>query len=40
MSYSEEDGSDENTEGPLVEDEEEEVSDQQSSNDDTSCAVL
>ena len=35
MSYSEEDDSDNNTEGPLVEDEEDEVSDQQSNDNDT-----
>ena len=34
MSYSEEDDSDNNTEGPLVEDEEDKVSDQQSNDND------
>ena len=35
MSYSEEDDSDKNTEGSLIEDEEEDGSDQRSSDDDT-----
>ena len=34
MSYSEEDDSDNNTEGPLVKDKEDEVSDQQSNDND------
>ena len=35
MSYSEEDNSDNNTEGPLVDDDEQEVSDQRSSDNNT-----